>query len=242
MVWLPLGSCPRTGRRASRARNDCSHKASPDLRLNGHVETRELYVLMNRREFVALGLASMVIGPKSSAEESTLEKDARIAWLFALPLIEMAGARARKFQITNGSPNGSNIIAHAQGLAGPENRVVTTPNADTIYSNAFIDLTNGPVTLVMPDAGHRYISVAILDMFTNINFVLGTSTPGGGVGTYRLIGPNETARDERDLRVLTPHGWLLARILVDGEAGLAAAKRIQQGILLKGPEAPSPPP
>jgi hypothetical protein len=194
---------------------------------------------MDRRKFVAgLALSGLSSGRKASADEHGLIEDARIAWLYVLPLIEMAGARDRTSRRLNGRAIRSNVIAHARYLAGPESREITTPNADTIYSTAFIDLTIGPVSLVVPDAGQRYISVSILDMFTNTNIIMGTSTLGGGAGSYRLIGPKETARDNRDLRVLTPHSWLIARISMDGEDDLAQARQIQEGIKLEGPEAP----
>ncbi len=67
-------------------------------------------------------------------------------------------------------------------LADHASRAVTTPNNDTLYSTAFLDLTQGPVTLTVPATGARYWSAAVMDMFTNNNAVLGLRTVGGEGG------------------------------------------------------------
>jgi hypothetical protein len=196
-----------------------------------------------RRSFVAaLGALGALGAPEASAQAGGLEKDAFIAWLYVLPLIEMARTRSHLIgRRRDGQVARINAITHGRQLAGPEARTVTTHNNDTLYSNAFVDLTRGPVTVVVPETGPRYVSVAVLDMYTNVDIVLGTRMTGGAAGTYRLIGPNERASSDRDLRLATPHGWLMARVLVDGAADLAEAHRVQGGLKVSGPEMPPPP-
>jgi hypothetical protein len=153
-----------------------------------------------------------------------------------LPLVEMANARTRILQRRgDGRHPPINAFTHQPRLAGPEARVVTTPNCDTIYSSAFVDLTAGPVGLRVPDAGSRYFSLQIMDMYTNASIVLGARTPGGAAGAYRLVAPGSARRDARDLEIATPHAWILARILVDGDGDMPAARRIQSGLGLSGP-------
>ena len=172
---------------------------------------------------------------------SDLAADAATAWLAVLPLIEMAALRRRSMMLR--PPNGVpaiNQFSHWPALTEPSHRAITTPNADTIYSAAWIDLTQGPVTLEVPDPGARYLSVAVLDMATDVNHVIGRRQAGPIGGTYRLIGPHTAARDDRDLTVATPHGWVLARILVDGPADAPAAWQVQNGLSLHGPACPAP--
>jgi hypothetical protein len=198
--------------------------------------------IARRSVVAALGALGALGAAEASAQFGGLEKDAFIAWLYVLPLIEMARARSL---LTGPRRNGQvvriNTIVHARQLAGPEEHAITAPNADTLYSNAFVDLTRGPVTVVLPETGARYFSVAVLDMYTNVDIVLGTRTTGGAAGTYRLIGSQERPSSDRDLPLATPHGWLMARVLVNGEADLAAAHRIQDGLKVSGPEVPPPP-
>ena len=176
---------------------------------------------MTRRSVVTgLGAAAALGRQEASAQQpGGIEQDAFAAWLYVLPLIEMASARAR---LTAGRPNGqtapNNVLMHAPALAGPQSRLITAPNRDTIYSSAFIDLTSGPITIRLPETQCRYFSVAVLDMYTNAGVVLGTRTTGSGAGTYRLIGPTDAPRDDHDRRLATPHGWLLVRTLADGVA------------------------
>ncbi len=181
-------------------------------------------------------------GRAFAAAAPDLQADARDAWLYVLPLIEMAAARIRMTdQNRPGQHAGLNALVHAEHLVGPEDRGITTPNNDTLYSNAFIDLTKGPLTLTVPDAGRRYLSVAVMDMFTNNNVILGARTPGGAAGTWRLVGPGGAAGGPRDLRIRTPHAWVLSRVLVDGASDLEAAHRVQHQVTLTGPPAPRPP-
>lgn len=193
---------------------------------------------MNRRELLAmagaLGLSPAVVSAVQAAEgDATTARD---AYLYALPLIEMATTRARLLK----SPGAAiNALTHTRTLSDHKARWVTTPNNDTLYSSAFLDLTKGPVTLTIPPLGKRYYSVAVMDMFTNNNVVLGTRTIGGEGGTFTLVGPGQVSAGPNPTRIATPHAWLLIRTLTDGGDDLPAAHKAQDGFGLKGP-APAP--
>ena len=159
-----------------------------------------------------------------------------------LPLIEMAATRAGTLNPPAPRPPlAPNTFRHARGLTTPADRLVTAPNNDTLFSNAWVDLTQGPVTLIMPPIGSRYMSVAVMDMYTDNDAVLGTRTIGVGGGRFTLVGPGQTGSGPNVVRLTTPHGWLLARTLIDGEADLPAAHAVQDGLLLEGPSTPPPP-
>ena len=195
---------------------------------------------MNRRRFSQLAAASTVAGassPVTAAPPPGLTADSvAAAWLATLPLIETSAARAR---MTDPEARlkmaGLNTFVHARILVNARFHAITTPNNDTLYSQAFVDLTKGPVQLTLPDVGARYQSVAIMDMYTNNNAVLGRRTPGGAAGTWTLVGPGISApADARVVNVATPHAWLLARTLVDGPGDIDAAHRAQDGLVLSG--------
>lgn len=166
-----------------------------------------------------------------------LSAAAEEAWLYTLPLIELAGARAR------GAGFGARINAFApmRNLADHKARAVTTPNNDTLYSSAQIDLGEGPVTLVVPPSGDRYVSLALMDAYTNNFAVLGTRTLGPDGGRFRLIGPDEPGGGPEVIRSPTRQVWALARILVDDEADLEAARQVQAGFTVQGPDMAQPP-
>jgi len=206
---------------------------------------------MDRRRALALLGAGLALPPAlGRAQTANLRISARNAWLYVLPLIQTASARVRMLDRKEQGPQaGLNRLSHFGRLASPADRDITTPNNDTLYSNAFLDLTGGPLTLTVPDVRDRYVSVAIMDMYSNNNFILGARSnniirgermPGGPAGTYRLIGPDQAISGPNDLRLATPHGWVLSRVLVDGEADLAAARSVQARVKLIGPKTARP--
>jgi hypothetical protein len=197
---------------------------------------------LNRREALAL-LAVIGAAPaaRAFAAASDLKSAAREAWLYGLPLIEMATTRARALKGDGTIGGALNAFRHSRELATDKSRGVTAPNNDTLYSSAWMDLTKGPLTLTIPPTGDRYISVAGMSMYTDNDFILGTRTSGGAGGTYTIVGPGQTGSGPNVVRLTTPHGWLLARTLADGPADLPAVRKVQDALVLKGPATPPPP-
>lgn len=192
---------------------------------------------MNRRELLAaLALAGLsgALPGRASAEEAT---EARDLWLYGLPIIEMATTRAR--HLAGGLR--LNTLQHSRGLSDHRARTVTSPNNDTLYSLAWLDLTQGPVTFTVPATGDRYWSAAFMDMYSNNNAVLGLRTTGGGGGQYRVVGPGQAGSGPDVVRCATPHAWLLIRTLTDGVEDLPATHAVQDGFRLSGPAGVTPP-
>jgi hypothetical protein len=187
---------------------------------------------MNRRELLALAGALGLAPALAKAQGEDAAVAARDAYFYALPLIEMATTRARVLSAPGAT---TNKILHTRVLSDHTARRVTTPNNDTLYSLAFLDLTKGPATLTIPATGSRYFSVAIMDMYTNNNAVLGTRTIGGQGGTFTLVGPGQPATGPNPTRIATPHAWLLIRVLVQDDADLPAVHKVQDGFALTGP-------
>ncbi|MEI9851876.1 MAG: DUF1254 domain-containing protein [Sphingomonas sp.] len=193
---------------------------------------------MNRRTLIKAAAALPLLRIPGAGAEALpeLARAARDAWIFGLPPVEMAQARAR--MLGAGLP--PNRLFHRRALATASDRAVTTPNNDTLYSVAWLNLAAGPVRLTLPASGARYLSVALLDMYTDNFAVLGTRTTGRDGGSFTLVGPGAATDDPLAIRATTGWVWLLARTLVDGEADLPAAHAVQDGIRLEGPAAPLP--
>lgn len=169
---------------------------------------------------------------------SDLKTAAREAWLYALPLIEIATTRGRGQAL--GHKMG--VFAHVRALANHRHRAVTTPNNDTLYSTAQLDLSAGPATITLPASGERYFSLALMDAYSNNFAVLGTRTTGPDRLVVRLVGPHDAAEGPNVLRAPTNHVWALARILVEGPHDLEAAQAVQNELSIQAPasEAPGP--
>jgi hypothetical protein len=67
---------------------------------------------------------------------------------------------------------------------------VTAPNADTLYSGAFIDVSKEPILLSYPDMHGRYFLFPIYSQWTNVISAPGKRTLGTGAQTVAIIGPN----------------------------------------------------
>src|ERR1700722_17310216 len=149
---------------------------------------------------------------------SPLHIAARQAFLYALPMTEIANVRGNL--LGGGLPAGR--FFSQRGLATPKDRFVTTPNVDTIYANAFIDLRQGPATLTLPPLGNRYASISLMDMFSDNFAVLGTRTTGQDGGVFTLVSPTDAAPPDA-IRAPTPWVWALVRVVVNGPSDVEAA-------------------
>ena len=73
---------------------------------------------------------------------------------------------------------------HQRDVATPEFDVFKTPNVDTLYSNAWLDLTEGPAVLRIPPIRGRYYTLHFLDTYSNATN-LSSRTVGGRGGSRR---------------------------------------------------------
>ncbi|MEI9931734.1 MAG: DUF1254 domain-containing protein [Rhizomicrobium sp.] len=181
---------------------------------------------------------------KAFAQPVDLKTAARDAWLYGLPLIEMAHTRAKMLMPKNGAEGLNaarvNAFAHSRVFATSASRTVTAPNVDTLYSSAMLDLSEGPITLTLPPTGSRYFSVAFMDMYTNNFAILGTRTIGGDGGTFTLIGPDAEPVSGA-IRAPTVWVWALMRLLATDAADFDAAHAVQDAVVLKAPPGRTPP-
>ncbi|MBH0111999.1 DUF1254 domain-containing protein [Novosphingobium sp. YJ-S2-02] len=134
---------------------------------------------------------------------------------------------------------GFNRFDHASNLARPGYGAFKTPNADTLYSNAWLDLTKGPVILEVPDAGDTYFAANFIDMYGNSSNI-STRTRGSGAGRYAIVPlgwdgglPEGTER----FTVTTPYCWILLRVLAKDLKNPVRARKVQDGFRLEAPQA-----
>src|SRR5580658_764336 len=123
-------------------------------------------MLVERRNTALSGTADFPsIWPRvRHMTENSMREAAREAFLYALPMTEIAKVREAAI-LRNGLPAGRFFAQ--RGLITPKDRFVTTPNVDTIYANVFIDLSQGPATITLPPFGDRYASLSLMDMFSD---------------------------------------------------------------------------
>lgn len=130
-----------------------------------------------------------------------------------------------------------NQIGHMKSLATADDVMPYTPNNDTVYSGALLELRDQPIILTAPDILDRYWSVEVADSYTNNIFYIGTRATGGKGGNHAFVGPNWTGTLPPDViehRVPTDSVMFAIRIgvLPDNAADLAAVNALQEQFTL----------
>lgn len=155
---------------------------------------------------------------------------ARAAIIQTLPLFEMmrmrAATTARRHPMLGfaAEDRGSrtrwvNHFTHTHRRLGPDDREVVSPNNDTVYSNTWLDLSEGPVVIETPDMGDRYWTLGLLDAWTNPFAYVGRRTTGNRPQRTLVHGPGwRGTTPEGVSTVIAAPGedvWIIGRILVD---------------------------
>lgn len=122
-------------------------------------------------------------------------------------------------------------------LLGPEDTKVVSPNNDTFYSRALLDLRSEPMVLRVPEVKDRYYSFQLIDLRTdNLDYV-GTRSTGNAAGRYLIAGPDWHGElpPGFDGLIRSPSRlvFLLGRTEVRGEADQAAAAVVAKGYALE---------
>lgn len=108
---------------------------------------------------------------------------------------------------------------------------VITPNNDTIYLRAFLDLRAEPIILVIPPMGDRQYWVPLSGMHHDFDANLSWDTIGTRGGAFALVAPGWQGvlpEGVRRIGMTTPIIWTLPRIAVDGDPDLPAAVELQK--------------
>src|SRR5262245_57293923 len=103
------------------------------------------------------------------------EAVATLGYIYGYPLVLMDTTRAV-------SPAPANRFTHMGAFPDDRFTDVVSPNVDTLYSIAWLDVGKEPIVLGVPDLGRRYNTLPLLDAWTNVIAAPGTRTTGNGKG------------------------------------------------------------
>jgi len=131
---------------------------------------------------------------------------------------------------------GFNTWYHQREVSTPEFDVFKTPNVDTLYSNAWLDLTQGPAVVRIPPIRSRYYTLHFLDAYSNATN-LSSRTVGEDGGAFLVTPPGwdgSVAPGTTRFRVASPYMWILMRILVRASAeDVEEARALQDAVTLE---------
>ncbi|MCV2361304.1 DUF1214 domain-containing protein [Paucibacter sp. TC2R-5] len=111
---------------------------------------------------------------------------------------------------------------------------VITPNNDTIYSRAFLDLRKEPIIIAIPPTTRQYW-VPISDLRHDFDANLSWDTVGARGGAFALCPPGWQGvlpEGVKRIDMGTPIGWMLPRFAVNGDADLPGAVALQKQVRL----------
>jgi hypothetical protein len=161
----------------------------------------------------------------ASAETAAKERDALDlgieAYIYAYPLVTMEYTRRALTNIA--APQGTKApmgqFVRLREYPNASFKDVTAPNADTLYTQAWFDVSKEPWVVSVPDMKGRYYLLPMLDGWTTVFDVPGKRTTGTAAQTYAITGPGWNGTLPAGMKEYkSPTGivWLLGRIYCTG--------------------------
>ncbi|MFO1396485.1 MAG: DUF1254 domain-containing protein [Burkholderiales bacterium] len=174
---------------------------------------------------VAQAVDNTAAAAKAAAENAAKEVEAREiaieAYMYAYPLVTMEVTRRVMTNVdkADGSKAPMGQFARLRTYPAVDDHSVTAPNADTLYTLAWLDVSKEPWILSIPDMKDRYFLFPMLDMWTNVFQDPGKRTTGTKAQKYAITGPGWSGTLPAGVtEYKSPTGmvWVLGRIYCTG--------------------------
>lgn len=143
------------------------------------------------------------------------------AYIFGYPLVTMD--QTRRVMTDVPFPQGLRAplgqFARTRTYALASSHDVTVPNADMLYTIAWLDVSQEPWVLSLPDTKDRYDLFTMLDGWSTVFAAPGKRTSGTGAQKWAIIGPGWKGKLPPGLKTCkSPTGivWVLGRIRCTG--------------------------
>jgi len=165
------------------------------------------------------------------AEARTIAKE---AYIYGYPLVDNYRVQYA-YYVDKNNPNFKapwNHLKNIHRVFTPADTSVQTPNSDTPYSWAGLDLRAEPIVFSVPAIEKkRYYSVEIWDAYTFIVGYAGSRTTGNDAGNLMVVGPGwkgETPKDIKKVYVSdTDFGVVVFRTQLFNPADIGKVEKIQ---------------
>lgn len=168
------------------------------------------------------------------------------AYLYSLVTMDLTRRQSTNVDKVSAFAGPENMFVNVPAYPTADMKTVVRPNFDTLYSAAWLDLTDEPMVISVPNTDGRYYLLPMLDMWTDVFVSPGWRTTGTEAQTL-LVAPPGWRPDVREkldeklglpkgtLRVdaPTPYVWIIGRIKTDGPDDYDAVHKIQDGLKLR---------
>lgn len=149
------------------------------------------------------------------------------AFIFGYPLVLMDITRAVSTNVHCPDPQSGrapiNQFANMPKFVNADFHDIVRPNVDTLYSTAWLDLSDGPIVLQIPDMNPpngRYYLLPTLSGWTNVVASPGYRTNVMGPANIALVGPGGSpslpSNITSSINVPTNMVWIIGRIKCTG--------------------------
>jgi hypothetical protein len=150
------------------------------------------------------------------ARETAIE-----GYIYGYPLVTMEMTRRVMTNVaaSEGTRAPMGQFMRARTYPSAQFRDVTAPNADTLYTTAWLDVSKEPWVLSIPDMNGRYFLFPMLDGWTDVFQVPGKRTTGTGPQKYAITGPGWSGTlpaGVKQYKSPTALVWILGRIYCTG--------------------------
>jgi hypothetical protein len=158
--------------------------------------------------------------PVTQDEAASIGTD---AYIFGYPLVTMEITRRvmTNSATVEGMRGPMGQFVNAREYPSAAFRDVTAPNADTLYSSAWLDVSKEPYVLRIPDEADRYYLMPMLSGWTDVFEDPGKRTTGDKAQTYAITGPGwkgDLPTGVKELKSPTSMVWILGRTYCTGSA------------------------
>jgi len=184
-------------------------------------------------------LAARARAPIHNLSKEDAHEIAMEAYIYAYPLVLMELSRRVFTNVAQPDANGRapiNRFGHMQAFPDAGFTDVVRPNADTLYSMLWFDLSKEPLLVHVPESGGRYYLLQMMDMWSDVFASTGTRTTGNGAQTLAIRGPRwmgPIPRGAMEIRSPTEQGWILGRTQTNGKADYDVVHRFQNRLIAK---------
>jgi len=158
------------------------------------------------------------------------------AYIYAYPLVLMQVTKQAMTNVSQPEVSAGkgrapiNQFVHLQSFPSPSFKDVIRPNADTLYSSAWLDVSKEPMVLSVPDTQGRYYVLQMLDAWTNVFAAPGKRTTGTKAQNFVVVGPNWQGQPPKGMRLIkapTNMVWILGRTQTNGPEDYKNVNQLQ---------------
>ncbi len=150
------------------------------------------------------------------------------AYIYAYPMVLMDVTKQN-------SSVPINQFAHMAEFPNANFKQIVRPNADTLYSSAWLDLSAEPIILSVPNTKGRYYLMPMLSAWTDVFASPGKRTTGTDAANFAITGPfwqGSLPSGIKQIKAPTNMVWILGRVQTNGKSDYDFVHQIQKNLKL----------